>query len=716
MSKKITNEDIQKKLNTLSLNEILSMLKTYSTVNSADISKVKNILITDDLQNRLIENNINNSCPYCKSKNIVSFGKNGNIKRFKCKDCGKTFTLFTNTILEKTKAYWDIWVKVLEMTLNNYPLEHIQETLIKDYGMDDLNYKTVFLWRHKLINALSNMPMPNLSGIIQIDETFFRETQKGSRNLESTVKGETRKPRYGRRPSKYGVMGNEFANVVCMTDLRGYTVSKVIGLGKLTIETFTEEFDPYIDNPSFICTDGNKLYKEYCELKNIPLYVKPSSYLTTLQKNGYETPDWSNPTSAKATEEKNFKLMSKLYYNNAIDYIVNREDLSYKEFSELKNANSLSLARVNQFHSELKRHFERNTKGVSTKYLQDYIGFYTFIRNWKITNNHYPSSNKDAEQILIEILEGKTTYTTKNLNEAKLNLPKVSTKYMELLKIKTKEIRTITKNPYFKYDEEDNVISFEKRKYLDSLPKYKIETLRKKYKIPKTYTRYSIINELLKKNSSIYEGIIMSNMNVRNYVKDEMSVMLEWINSNKWLSDITTVIYKNNTKTKTETDCVLVTSIDEIKELHIEIKIEDDWPLKTKNLTMDAISVFKFKKGLDLSDYDKYKKQYKYNDLEKKIDIKTLGTSLNSSADIVLKKISNSNILLAFNNQKLQSKQFQDYLKNNCNVKVNHKIDYNLNDSWESAFFLISLYDETLNRTRIIGIEDLKSLYQQKRT
>lgn len=257
--------------------------------------------------------------------------------------------------------------------------------------------------------------MSKLSGIVQIDETFFRETQKGSRNLESTVKGEIRKPRYGRRPSKYGVMGNEFANVVCMTDLKGYTVSKVIGLGKLTIETFTELFDDYLDNPSFICSDGNSVYKNYCDLKNIPLYVRPSNYLDVIHKNGYETPDWSNPSKAKATEEKNNKILSKLYYENLIDHVYNRDDLSYKEFVELKNANSLSLARVNQFHNELKRHFERNTKGVNTKYLQDYIGFYTFIRNWKITNGHYPSSHKDAEAIFIEILRGKTTYTRDTL-------------------------------------------------------------------------------------------------------------------------------------------------------------------------------------------------------------------------------------------------------------------------------------------------------------
>ena len=229
------------------------------------------------------------------------------------------------------------------------------------------------------------MPMPKLSGILQIDETFFRESQKGSRELESTIKGEIRLPRYGYRPSKYGVMGSEFANVVCMVDLNGYVVAKVIGLGKLTKEVFTSEFDEYIENPIYICSDGNSVYKDYCTIKNIPLYIKPSNYINTIQKNGYVQLDPSSPTYQK-DYEKNQKVLEKLYNEHLIDYIYNM-DMPYEDFYHIKNANSLGLARVNQFHSELKRFLVYNTKSVSTKYLSDYIGYMVYVRNWSITKS-----------------------------------------------------------------------------------------------------------------------------------------------------------------------------------------------------------------------------------------------------------------------------------------------------------------------------------------
>jgi len=512
MSRKITKQDMQKQLNTLSLTELLGMLNTYSKANKTDISKYTKHLVNDDWQNRLINSNINTNCPHCGSSTIIKKGTRANgIKEFQCKECKKKFTLFTNTILEKTQYHYDIWIHVLKMVLNGMPTEHIHKNLIDDFGLDGLDYKTVFLWKHKLINAMANMPMPKLSGIVQIDETFFRESQKGSRDLESFVKGEDRLPRYGRRSSHYGVMGNEWANVVCMVDLNGYAVAKVVGLGRLDIKTFTELFDEHLDNPSFICADGNKIYRQYCDLKKIPLYVKPSNYVKTINDNGYKTPVWSNPTLAAKQEAKNEKILTKLYKEESIDYIYNRTELDYKDFYHLKNLNSLSLARVNQYHSELKEHLVKKTKGVSTKYLQDYIGFYTFKRNWRVANGEPPTTLEDAKSIFEDILRGHTTYTVVDMENSKLDIPKTSDRYMELLKQKTKEARRLTLNPYFKFDEEDNVVSFDKRKYLDSLSDKKINDLCRKYKIKQSWNRRPKITALLKEPTIGDEIILLIN-------------------------------------------------------------------------------------------------------------------------------------------------------------------------------------------------------------
>ena len=511
----ISVADLQKQINSMPPIDVVKLLKNYQRTTSIDIKQAVDDFVFEDLQTKLKTNGINSYCPACDSARVVGFGYNGKIRRFKCKDCNKTFTLFTNTILEKTKYGWDVWVKMVEMVLNNIPMLSVQETLKKDFGLDDINYKTVFTWRHKILHAMAEMPMPKLSGVVQVDETFFRETQKGSRCLESTIKDEEREPRYGYVPSHYGNMGNEFANCVVAINHKGYAVSKVIGLGRLTPDIFFDAFDEYLDNPTFLCTDANSVYNKYCSLRKIPHYVKPSTYLDTLGQAGYVF-----GAKDEKTRLRNRKIERELYKHKKIDYIKNSY-MTFEDFKVVKNANSLSLARVNQFHGELKIVLEVDTRGVSTKYLQDYIGAHTYLHNWKVNNGHAPKSNKDAETILIELLKGKTIYTAKDIEDAKLDTPKASGQYMAELKAKTEKIRELTRNKYFKFEKEDNVYSFDKRKFLEDTPEYKLQKLYRKYKLPTAWTRSSKISALLKQETIWDDILVLISENKRCPITEE---------------------------------------------------------------------------------------------------------------------------------------------------------------------------------------------------
>lgn len=100
------------------------------------------------------------------------------------------------------------------MTLNGYSIDSMLNVLKKDFNCYGIDKKTVWLLRMKLINAIASFPMPTLTVVIQIDETFIRESQKESRRLLSYIdRSDIRKPRYGYRRSKYGVIGREFATV-----------------------------------------------------------------------------------------------------------------------------------------------------------------------------------------------------------------------------------------------------------------------------------------------------------------------------------------------------------------------------------------------------------------------------------------------------------------------------------------------------------------------
>lgn len=367
--------DLSNFLNSLSYNDFKHIVDEYSTKNNVSFNTQMELMVTNSLESKLNELNVNCQCPKCKSSIIVKNGKRPNgIQEYKCKDCRTKFTKFTNTILEKTRWHWDIWVKVLEMTINNFSIKKMVNVLEKDYGCTNINEKTIWLWRMKLIHSIANLPQPKLTGNIQIDETFIRESQKGSRNLVSYIKGEERVERYGYNPSKYGIMGSEFATINTAIDNRGYSVCFVSWLGKLSSELFVDLFDEYLESPLYICTYSNSIYNKYCKINNIPHYVKPSNYDRLLDKY-----DLSNKTN-----EQREKILLKLYNDDKIDKILNKDRLNYLEFKELKSKNRLNLARVNKLHNEIKKFININKTNVSTKYLNDYILFLIILEILKL--------------------------------------------------------------------------------------------------------------------------------------------------------------------------------------------------------------------------------------------------------------------------------------------------------------------------------------------
>jgi len=473
--REITHEEVLNYLKNLPYSQFKDLVEYYSSNHKADFQKEMDNMIKLNLQDRLESLGVNSICPKCNSRKILKNGHKRGIQMFICSDCNAQFNLFTGTVLEKTKWHWDIWINVLHMTLNNYSIHKMINVLEKDYGCYGINYKTVWLWRIKLIHAMAQVPMPILSGIVQIDETFIRESQKGSRHLVTYV-GDNRMPRYGRRPSKYGVMGSEFATVCTAIDNTGHCVCKVVGLGKMDRGIFMDLFEPHLDNPAYICSDANSLYSDYCKTRNIVHYERPSNYLKTIEDNGYKQPIHSDPRKLKNIESNNHKILKKLYNENLTDKITNRGRLSYEQFNELKTANNLSLARVNELHAEIKKFIYESMTNVSTKYLNDYIGFFTYLRNYKVDYDTYPSSKKDAEEVFIDILLSKSNLTINDIHKKELDLPTPSGSYISALKNRTMIARNATKNRYFKFDPEDGLTSFNMREYLTDRP---ITTLHK---------------------------------------------------------------------------------------------------------------------------------------------------------------------------------------------------------------------------------------------
>jgi len=477
---RMTKGAVKQYLSTCTYEEILELLFSYFEQNNIGGSNKMKASSMVALQEKMLEKKILTSCPHCGSVHYVKNGtqKSTGLTCFKCKDCGKKFNIFTDTILENTRWSWELWVKVLEMTINNMSIDDMLNVLKKDYGCDGLCYKTVWQWRMKLIHALAMMPQPTLTCVIQIDQTYIREFQKGSRTLVNYLpyKYSVRLPRYGYKPSVFGIMGPEFCTVVTAIDERGYCVCKVSAMGKLTDDVFYDTFDRHIENPTYICTDAYPVYSHYCTVKDYSHYIKPSNYDEILYNNGYIR---ATPLAGAITEieaKQNHSIKKALYKQGEIDKIGNNH-YPYKEFNAIKKGFRLSLGRVNELHADIKHFIYSNKANVSSKYLQDYLGFFTCIRNWTVEHGNYPSSRTDAMEIFFKILAQHGKYTKKRHKKGALVLPKSTNKFLSLLKVHTDKVRKETSNQYFKFNTDDGIYTFDRRAFLTSQPRNKLHEI-----------------------------------------------------------------------------------------------------------------------------------------------------------------------------------------------------------------------------------------------
>ena len=115
------------------------------------------------------------NCAYCKSLHIVKFGiSDKGEQRYLCKDCNKTFTAKTNTILYKSPYSEKVWRKYINCMMQGMSIRKSA----KECG---INADTAFKWRHKILDSLQSMhDEVKLDGVVEADETFFALSFKGN--------------------------------------------------------------------------------------------------------------------------------------------------------------------------------------------------------------------------------------------------------------------------------------------------------------------------------------------------------------------------------------------------------------------------------------------------------------------------------------------------------------------------------------------------------
>jgi putative transposase len=116
-------------------------------------------------------------CKYCGSENIVKnavrHNQNGSIQRYKCKACGKRFSI--NLGFEKMKATPQIVTSAMQLYFTGESLRNVQKFL-RLQGVE-INHVTILRWIRKYVKLMEGYLQkikPNVSDTWRADELYVK--------------------------------------------------------------------------------------------------------------------------------------------------------------------------------------------------------------------------------------------------------------------------------------------------------------------------------------------------------------------------------------------------------------------------------------------------------------------------------------------------------------------------------------------------------------
>ena len=342
MSAKYLNElyDLVKTLNdndkTKLVQHLVNMMNTSANNLTSALSSSCNEMVRENQNERP-------DCPHCHAKAnlgyIVKKGFDKGVQRFYCKDCGKTFVATTKTAFERTRKGADVWKKFIQMTITGSSLHNCAAEC-------GIAYQTAFTWRHKILNAFKiNQKATMMSGEIQIDEMFLPISYKGNRVkgaigtrriLEEGAPNGLPRQSLKRGTDNKSQSAKNKACIFCMVEGGNKSFfAAVPGVGFMNMEMLEHTIGKHVNKETaFLLADQYKTTSNY------------------LSQNNY-----------------NFMILSSNTADNPRDHKPEVRDGKH-------------IQHVNAMHMYLHK-FLRKYNGVSSKYLENYVSLFVWLKNVK---------------------------------------------------------------------------------------------------------------------------------------------------------------------------------------------------------------------------------------------------------------------------------------------------------------------------------------------
>ena len=266
-------------------------------------------------------------CPHCKHREREKWGRTRtNIQRYRCRACLRTFSGRTGSRIQNIHRP-DLFLEVAKDMLGDRTPSSIRE-LSRLLG---LNKYTIWRWRMIILRMLSGTSADAFSGIVEADETYQRESRKGSREWVKYLRGKGSHPRPPRlRWYEYGKKGIPMLRGLSRWQLPILTVAdrggarrfrRIPGRSNGAIHMALE---PIIAADSVLCSDGLDGYAAFAEYRGIEhRVIKAKPGQKTVSKT-YHIQNINNLHSRYKEFIKPFRGPASKYLEGYLQWFVGR--------------------------------------------------------------------------------------------------------------------------------------------------------------------------------------------------------------------------------------------------------------------------------------------------------------------------------------------------------------------------------------------------------
>ncbi len=183
-------------------------------------------------------------CPKCSHDQIHRWGTLKGLQRYRCRGCHKTFTALTDTPLARLRKR-ELWMEYAQSMLNS-------EVLRTAAARCRIHLTTAFLWRHRFLKLADYLNANELTGIVEADQTMFRESFKGQRKV--TKRPVRKRGNDNKRDAKW-------VPVLVARDRSAGEADFV--LEHFTLKNVEQHLLPLLSRDIVLCTDGHLTFEVF---------------------------------------------------------------------------------------------------------------------------------------------------------------------------------------------------------------------------------------------------------------------------------------------------------------------------------------------------------------------------------------------------------------------------------------------------------------------